>query len=168
MFRLIDRLSALLGQFAAWAYFATALMLGYEVFMRYLFVAPTIWAEELSRLLLVWGTFAGAAILVHRRQHIAITVLTDMLPPAVRHLQQTVVLLFIAALAAVIVWYAGGIALDSLERGRTTGSMLDVPAWWNEAALPVCFSLLCLQAFVEAVRTAFEGPRDTLPEDNVH
>ncbi|MXN66182.1 TRAP transporter small permease subunit [Stappia sp. GBMRC 2046] len=164
MFRIIDRLSAALGQFAAWAYFATALMLGYEVFMRYVFIAPTIWAEELSRLFLVWGTFAGAAILVHRRQHIAITVLTDALPPRLKHLQQVVVLLFIAFIAAVTVWYAFDIAADSFTRGRTTGSMLDVPAWWNEAAIPVCFTLLSLQALVEALRVAFEGPADTPPE----
>ena len=55
--RLIDRLSGLLARIAAWAFFATGLMLGWEVVARYFFTAPTIWAEELSRLFLVWGCF---------------------------------------------------------------------------------------------------------------
>ncbi|GGE91300.1 TRAP transporter small permease [Stappia taiwanensis] len=160
MTRLVDRLSALAGTFAGWAYFVTALMLGYEVFMRYLFVAPTIWAEELSRLLLVWATFAGAALLLHRRQHITITLLTDRLSPRARQMQEIIALLFIAALGGVIVYLGGGIALHSFERARTTGSMLDLPAWWAEAALPLCFSLLAIQALIEAVRVALNGVND--------
>lgn len=156
MFTLIDRVSAALGTLAAWAYFVIALMLGYEVVMRYVFVAPTIWAEELSRLLLVWATFAGMALLVHRRQHIAITLVTDLLPERARRWQQVFVLGFVAALALAIVWYGSGIALDSLMRGRTTGSMLDMPAWINQASIPVCFLLLALQAIIEALRVAFD------------
>ncbi len=155
---LVDSVSLWFGRCAAWAYFIIALTLGYEVFMRYLFIAPTIWAEEVSRLLLVWATFGGAALLLHRRQHITITVITDSFSARVRQIQEVAVLLFIGCLAVVIVWYASGIALDSFERGRTTGSMLDLPAWWVEVALPVCFTLLGLQAFLEAARVAVQGP----------
>ena len=85
MLRMIDAASRFAGFLAAWAYFAIALMLGYEVIMR-AFGSPTIWAEELSRLLLVWATFGGAAILMHRRQHIVITLLTDSLSPSMRRI----------------------------------------------------------------------------------
>ena len=162
MFNVIDRLSRYLGTLAGWAYFVIALMLGYEVLMRYAFTAPTIWAEELSRLLLVWATFGGAAILVHRRQHITITLVTDMLGPRARRWQEVFALLFVAALAAVVVKDGSGIAYDSLSRGRTTGSMLDMPAWWAQASLPACFLLLCLQSLVEAARVAL-APAGTTP-----
>ncbi|WP_186387019.1 TRAP transporter small permease [Stappia sp. TSB10P1A] len=166
MLRVIDAVSRLFGTVAGWAYFATALMLGYEVVMRYVFIAPTIWAEELSRMLLVWATFGGAAILLHRRQHITITLLTDMLSPRLRQVQEVFVLLFIAALAAVIVRDGGGIAWDSFQRGRTTGSMLNLPAWWAQVSLPLCFALLGLQALVEALRVA-TGGAESLPRGSV-
>ena len=161
MLRMIDHVSRFVGTVAGWAYFAIALMLCYEVIMRYVFIAPTIWAEELSRMFLVWATFGGAAILVHRRQHIVITRVTDHLPPRLRQAQEVFALLFVAALALFIVIYGGGIAGDSLTRGRTTGSMLDLPAWWAQASLPACFALLSLQALVEALRVALNGPDDT-------
>jgi TRAP-type C4-dicarboxylate transport system permease small subunit len=166
MLRVIDAVSRTVGTVAGWAYFATALMLGYEVVMRYVFIAPTIWAEELARMLLVWATFGGAAILLHRRQHITITLLTDHLSPRVRQVQEVFVLLFIVALAAVIVHDGTGIAYDSFHRGRTTGSMLDLPAWWSQASLPVCFALLGLQALAEALRVAIGGVAD-LPRGSV-
>lgn len=166
MLRVIDAISRLFGTVAGWAYFATALMLGYEVVMRYVFIAPTIWAEELARMLLVWATFGGAAILLHRRQHITITLLTDLLSPRLRQAQEVFVLLFIAGLAALIVYDGTGIAYDSFHRGRTTGSMLDLPAWWSQASLPVCFALLGLQALVEALRVALGGV-DDLPRGSV-
>jgi TRAP-type C4-dicarboxylate transport system permease small subunit len=159
MLRAIDRVSLFVGTLAGWAYFAIALMLGYEVVMRYVFIAPTIWAEELSRLFLVWATFGGAGRLVDRRQHISNTLVTDLLPPAARRWQEVFALLFIAALALVVVKDGGGIALNSFERGRTTGSMLDLPAWWGQASLPACFLLLAVQALLEAARVALAPPR---------
>ena len=158
MLSMIDRLSAGLGRVAALAYFATGLMLAWEVFMRYVFIAPTIWAAELSQLCLVWGTWLAAAWLLHKRQHIRITLLTDHLPPPLRRLQEVAVLLFIAGFAAAVTWYGAPLAYDSFARGRTTGSMLDIPIVWSEMAVPLGCGLLCLQALAEALRTAFHGP----------
>ncbi len=158
MIQLLDRVSAVLGIAAAVAYFVIGLMLGYEVFARYLFTAPTIWAEELSRLLLVWGTFVAAAVLLHRRQHIRITILTERLPYRARQVQEILALLFIGAFAAAVVWYGTPLAFDSFERGRTTGSMLDIPIVWMEAAVPVGCTILLLQALAEAARVLLHGP----------
>lgn len=168
MIQLLDRLSVALGVVAAVAYFAIGLMLGYEVFARYLFTKPTIWAEELSRMGLIWGTFLAAAVLLHRRQHIRITILTDLLPVGVRRYQEIAVLLFVAVFAAAVVWYGTPLAWDSFERGRTTGSMLDIPIFWSEAAVPFGCALLCLQALAEAARTWVRGPAPTDPAATAH
>jgi len=154
----IDRISGALAALAAWLFFATGLMLGWEVVARYVFTAPTIWAEELSRLFLVWGTFAGAAALVHRREHIRIAVLTDVLPPRLRAALEVFSLLFVAAFGAAVTVYGFEIAWDSFSRGRTTGSMLDIPLAWSQVAVPAGGALLALQALIETLRTLRDGP----------
>lgn len=154
---LIDRLSGLLAQLAAWLYFAVGLMLGWEVAARYLFNAPTIWAEELSRLLLVWGTFMGAAYLVHRRAHIRITILTDRLPAPARTGFELLSLAAVCAFGLAVAVYGFDIANDSFTRGRTAGSMLNLPLVWNQAAVPAGALLLAIQALVEALRIARHG-----------
>ena len=154
----IDRLSTVLGRVAGVAYFATGLMLAYEVFMRYVFIAPTIWAAELSQLCMIWGTWLAAALLLHTRQHIRITILTDRLPRSVQRIQETLVLLFVAGYSGLVAWYGAPLAYESLMRGRTTGSMLDLPMVWTEAAVPLGCGLLCAQALAEAIRTIVKGP----------
>lgn len=153
----VDRISGWLATLAAWLFFATGLMLGWEVVARYVFTAPTIWAEELSRLFLVWGTFAGAAALVHRRDHIRITVLTDALPQGARSTLEIVSLLAVAAFGLAITYYGFEIAYDSWSRGRTAGSMLDLPLSWSQFAVPAGALLLAVQAVVEALRTLKHG-----------
>ncbi len=151
--RWIDRLSDFVAGLAGWAFFAIGLMLAFEVVARYFFNAPTIWAEELSRLIFVWATFIAAASLLHHDKHIRVTVITDRLGPGGQRVARVLALLFVLQLSAAIVWYGTPIALNSLERGRTTGTMMDLPNWWSQAAVPLAFLLLALQAVLELIRT---------------
>jgi len=155
---LLDRLSDGLARVAGWAYFAIGLMMAYEVATRYFFNAPTIWAEELSRLVFVWASLIAAAGLLHRNQHITVTVVTDRLGPRGRRAARATALAFVLAFAVVVCWYGTPIAVNSLERGRTTGTMMDLPNWWAQAAVPVAFLLVALQAILELLRTVLGAP----------
>ena len=66
-------------------------------------------------------------------------------------------MLFIAVFSAVACWYGWGIAYDSLERGRSTGTMLNIPNWWSEMVIPLGFLVLLLQCLVELVRVWRDG-----------
>jgi TRAP-type C4-dicarboxylate transport system permease small subunit len=48
------------------------IMLTYEVGARYLFIAPTIWAAELSQLSLIYGTLLAMPWALQHRRHIQI------------------------------------------------------------------------------------------------
>lgn len=148
-------LSLLLATFAwiaALLFLVAGGMLTYEVAARYLFVAPTIWAAELSQLCLIWGTLIAMPWLLAANRHIAVDVLTDRLGETGRRLCQGLAMAAIAAFSAVVAWKGAGIFHDSFERGRTTGSMLDLPTWVSELAVPVGFALLFLQALIELGR----------------
>ena len=64
-------------------------MITYEVVMRYVFLAPTIWAEELSRFFQIWATYIAAAYVLRHRQLIAITILVNRLGPLGRRLAES-------------------------------------------------------------------------------
>lgn len=156
--RFIDRLSDALAAVAGWTYFAIGLMLGYEVAARYFFTAPTIWAEELSRLAFIWATFLAAAALLRHDQHVRVTALTALMGARGRRAARLASLAFIVAFCALVVWYGKDAALNSYLRGRTSGTMLDIPAWWMQAAVPLGFALLGAQAALELARTARGAP----------
>ncbi|PVB62021.1 TRAP transporter small permease [Labrenzia sp. 011] len=138
---------------AALLFFAAGAMLTYEVTARYLFVAPTIWAAELSQLCLIWGTMIAMPWLLQANHHIAVDVMTDRMGPRARTVCRVLSMAAIALLSAMVAWKGGDIFLESFERGRTTGSMLDMPTWVSELAIPFGFSLLFVQALIELART---------------
>lgn len=139
---------------AAFLFVAAGVMLTYEVLARYFFTKPTIWAAELSQLCLIWGSLIAMAWALSARRHIAVDAVVSHLSPAVRRWTDTAAMLVIVWLSAVVVWKGGDIFLDSFVRGRTTGSMLDLPSWVAELAVPFGFSVLLVQALVEAIRSA--------------
>ena len=150
--RVIDALSETLGTLAAWLFFITGLMISYEVVARYLFNAPTIWAAELSQMLLLWATYLGISRLLRRDQHIRINALETLLPASAKRWLHVFSLLFISLLCLLVVYYGALIFWDSFERGRSTGTMLNIPNWWTEIVIPLGFSLLFLQTLVQLYR----------------
>ena len=150
---IVDNGSEWLGHIAAWLFFITGLMIGYEVLARYLFNAPTIWAQELSQLLLLWGTFLGISRALKNNQHIRISALDSFLGDDIKRTLRIFSLVFIAVLCLLTVFYGSEIFWDSFERGRSTGTMMNIPNWWTEIVIPLGFGLLLLQAIVEIIRT---------------
>ena len=152
MLALLDRLTDSLGRVSAWLLFATGAMITYDVSARYFFNAPTIWASELSIVAMIWATFLGMTMLLRRRQHIRITMLIGQLGPRGRAASDAFSFLVIAVFSAVAAWHGFDITWDSLERGRSAGTLLNLPNWWTEAVIPVGFGLLTLQCVGELVR----------------
>ena len=149
--QILDTISKALTLITAWAMFSIGLMLGYEVFARYFFNAPTIWAEELSRLVLIWVVFVGASTMIRYDEHIRVTIVVDMFGLRAKKLAGIMARIFVVIFAAAICWNGLPAMLDSLERGRTTGSMMDIPSWWLQASIVVGFGLIALQASVQLI-----------------
>ncbi|MEM6761855.1 MAG: TRAP transporter small permease [Pseudomonadota bacterium] len=163
MVNVLGRLTAALAMGAAWLLFLIGAMLTYEVVARYFFNAPTIWAEELSRLFLIWAVFVGSAGLLASRGHIRVTVLVDKAPPGLQRFFECFSLIFVAVIAGFVAWNGTPIALNSFDVGRTTGSMLDIPSWWAQASVPIGFGLIAVQALALSVGAALgtgETPAD--------
>ncbi len=157
MGKTIDRISDACGVLAAVLFFVIGGMISYEVVARYLFNAPTIWSEEMSRFAQIWATYLAAAYVLRHRELIAVTLLVERLGPRGRRLADAFSLLAILAFSAVVIVYGAGIARESWEIGRATSTMLAVPKWMTESAIPVGFGLLAVQALVALARLARPG-----------
>ncbi|SFJ02475.1 TRAP transporter small permease [Albimonas pacifica] len=131
---------------------ASGAMLTWEVVARYFFTRPTIWAAELSQLCLIWGVLLSMAWALEARRHIAVDALVANIPAAARRWTEAVAMLCVAAFSGVTTWYGWEIFWDSFVRGRTTGSMLDLPTWVAELSVPLGFAMLFLQALAEIAK----------------
>jgi TRAP-type C4-dicarboxylate transport system permease small subunit len=158
MAKLFDRLSDTLGVLAAWMFFAVGGMIGYEVIGRYVFNAPTIWAEEMSRFFQLWATYLAAAALLRHQELIRITVLTARLGPRAWRISEIFSLAVIAVFSMGAIGYGIVILLDSIRLHRTTATLFDVPQWTTELAVPFGFSVLLIQCGIE-IKRVMSGER---------
>lgn len=95
---------------------ALGIVVNLQIFARYVFNAPFIWPEEVSRLLLVWMTFIGSAALVRRGSEIAVDTFVLMLPS---HARRTA----LACRDVVLVLLFGFIALEGFRLAQAVAGM---------------------------------------------
>lgn len=61
-----------------------------QIFFRFVLNAPLIWSEELSRLLVVWMTFIGAAVVCWDGRHLNIDVFFGLLPSVAKQVVRVI------------------------------------------------------------------------------
>ncbi|MBN9671007.1 TRAP transporter small permease [Labrenzia aggregata] len=124
---------------------------------------PLIWTDELAVYLMAIGAFTGASLGVARRQHIAVTLVADMLDHNARRLltyvvDTTLLLLFACFAWMLWTWFdpIGVLSAESLKAySRTTFNFLyreptttlGVRKVWFWLILPV----FCLSGFIHVL-----------------
>ena len=150
--RLMDQVSQWTGRLAAWSFFAVGLFICYEVFMRYVLTMPTIWVNEVSRIVLVWAVFIAIASVLRHRSHIVIDVAFRQPGTLGRKFTETFALVVIIVTSLVIAVGGWDVWLRSTLAGHTTDSSLAVPKALTQSALWVGFGLIALQAVAEIIK----------------
>ncbi|WP_366554580.1 TRAP transporter small permease [Aquibaculum sediminis] len=120
------------------------------VWTRYVANAPLVWTEQVNRILFVWTTFLGAAVLYRRSGHIAIDFFVELLPPALRRTVQALNALLLLVLFLVLLVYGWNLAWANLS--QTFGALDISPSTFYFAA-PVSAALM----LVYWIERAIEG-----------
>lgn len=150
---LIDRLNAFIGRAFAWSVLLLTLVVSYEVFMRYLFSAPTKWVFDASYML--YGTLfmmAGAYTL-SRNSHVRGDFLYRNWRPRRQAWMDLVLyfLFFFPGITALII--AGTIEADrSWALDERTNSPATAPLYPFKTLIPIVGVLMFLQGIVEVIR----------------
>lgn len=150
----IDRLSTLVGQTFAWCILLLTGVVVYEVFVRYVFRAPTTWGYDVSYML--YGTLfmmAGAYAL-SRNGHVRGDFLYRNFPPRRQAWFDLVlyVLFFFPAIFAFMIsgwtFFADSLRQNERSMFSPTGPVI----WPFKLLIPIVGALLLLQGLVEVVR----------------
>ena len=147
-----DKLVKYSGYLASALFIAIGFIVSYEVIMRYLFNSPTIWVNEVSRFLQIWATYLALTYSFHKSDFIRITVIYDRLNDKGKKILDFISFIFILIFSSFVVYFGWLIAYDSLKVGRTSSTILDVPSFLTEFAIPLCFAFLVLRVILEAIK----------------
>jgi TRAP-type C4-dicarboxylate transport system permease small subunit len=132
----------------------------YEAIAR-AFGAPTIWVFETTLYAFVFLGFLGNALAVQSGAHFRVTLLIDVFPQsgrifdAIAHLSTLAFAMLIMATGSYFVWY-------SWSNGILSATLLEVPLWLPQLAIPLGGLGLFLQTLVTMADGAGESAEQVI------
>lgn len=142
---MLNRIEALLVACNRWLLILLLLAMACIVFanvvLRYTTGDSIVWAEEVARHLMIWGTFLGAGLVLRFGGHVAIDNLHQAVSTRTARLLRAVVAVGIGVFALVMTYFS--ILYVWATRFQTTAAT-DIPIAWIYAAMPAGFLLLFL------------------------
>ena len=114
-----------------------------QVVFRVAFNALT-WSEELSRYLLVWGTFFGATLAYKRGNHIAVTFIIDFFPTRLRVWFN--VFTYLLSLAFFVIVAQQGLNMITMQVFQVSPA-LQIPMRYVYWSIPLSCGIMILHSF---------------------
>jgi TRAP-type C4-dicarboxylate transport system permease small subunit len=165
---LVDLITWSFSRIAMWAPAFIVAIIFYEVVMRYVFLAPTLWVNEMS----LWvggGIYLTAGLYaLQQRSHIRIFVLYDLAPRWLRRVFDSISVLCVCIFAFSVVWGGFGEAKAKLLRWETFGTAFDppIPATIKPLIL-ITLVLLAIQSISNLIYDWNREPQTYNPTDDI-
>lgn len=149
----IDALSEWTGKAVSFLILGLALVIGYEVVMRYGFNRPTVWVHEFSVMLFGTAMIISGAYVLRFNGHIAMDIVYGMLSERTRAILD-VITYFLLTLPFILVllWFGGERAWKSLLTLEHDSTQWAPPLYPLRIMLPLGAFLFLLQSLAKLAR----------------
>lgn len=112
----MDRLYLLAMTIAGISLLVMTIVIPIGIFSRYVLNRGESWPEPIAIICMVTFTFIGAAVGYRAGSHIAVNMLTDRLPDALKNLCARIVDLLMLLISALMFWYSFWLCVDLWEQ----------------------------------------------------
>lgn len=121
-----------------------SILIGVQVFMRYVMNDSLTWSEELARYAFIWATYIGVACAVKRNAHICVEAAVTKLPALYQHYAAILSHVLFIVFAVLVMKEGYALTLKILSFGQKSSS-LGIPMAWIYLAPTVGFGLVILR-----------------------
>ena len=131
-----------------------------EIIMRYFFLKPQVWSEELCEYILFTLAFLGAPWLLKKGGHVSVDIITERLSPRVRGYLGLFACGIGIFISAVITWFSIVAAWDCYVTGVVVTKTLTVGKHYFLAFITLGYFFLLLEfgrQFLNHLRAPKEG-----------
>ena len=151
---LVDKISTRVGQFSAWSIAVLTLLIGWEVFSRYLLSNPHPWVMDAGNMLYGLLFMMAGAYTLSKNGHVRGDVLYGFFQPRTQAFFDLVLYLCFFVAGIVALAYAGwDFFTTSLAQNEHSSIAADGPPIYPfKAVIPIAGLLLLLQGFAEIMR----------------
>ena len=122
-----DRVSLAVGNGLSVLFLVAVALTAYEVLMRYVFSAPTIWVHDMVIVLSAVCFIFGGPLASQQQNHIEVASFAGRASPRVKQILRVTCQLLTVAFLLMFTWGAIRQAIPSLEVMETSGRAWDVP-----------------------------------------
>ncbi|MBP6718403.1 MAG: TRAP transporter small permease [Rhodoferax sp.] len=143
--------------------FVMSLIIPWGIFARYVLGTGSQWPEPISILLMVVFTFFGAAAAYRAGSHIAVAMVTDRLPAALRYGARVVVNFLMLAVSAFMAYYGAKLCVGTW--GQNIGEIPWMPVGATYLPVPLGGALTFLFT-LEHIFMGPQGARDVVTYDH--
>ncbi len=172
--RVIERISGLSGQFIAWLVVPLIAATVWDVFARYVFNAPTVWAYEVGYMVMGTHALIGMAFTLREAGHIRIDFFSHSFSQTTKAVIDLIGYLVVLPCLTWVTWSLWDYWTKALRTGELSGqSAWNPPVWPFKLVFFVAFVLLVLQIIAEVIkaieylagrRASYEGDAAVEPQ----
>jgi len=149
----IDRLSEWSGRIVAFLVLPMAAVIGYEVTVRYVFGAPTVWGTQLAQML--FGTYAvlGGAYALRYGAHVNMDAVYERLASRKKAILDLITSMAFFFAVVFLLWMGGILAWEAMIKGETSViTPWHQPIWPVKLMIPIAALLILLQGLAKFIR----------------
>ncbi len=139
----------------------------YDVVMRYLVNAPSVWSNEISQYLLVVISMLGGAYCLKNDAHVRVDILYHRLPNRYSKLVEILNTILILIVVGSIAVKGSILCYEAILEGKRSNTMLGFPMFPSMVMVPVGAFLLGLQA-ISNIITCLAKRSDTIDPKGKH
>lgn len=138
-----------------------SVLIGAQVFMRYVMQDSLTWSEELARYCFIWATYIGVSYGVKRKAHICVTAVSERLSTRGRHYIHIFAYLVFGAFALLVMKEGYALSMKIFGFGQKSSS-LGMPMGWLYMAPTIGFGLV-IWRLVQQIAQEFRALRHGVP-----
>jgi TRAP-type mannitol/chloroaromatic compound transport system permease small subunit len=129
----------------------------YEIIARKFFIAPTLWAYDISRMTMGAMFMLGAGYVLLKGVHIRADFLYRLMPERNQgRVDLILYLVFYFPSMGLFFWVTGEYAMDAIRTGETSMDTAWMPILWPaRLAMPVGAAFLLIQGVSEALKCVY-------------
>ena len=128
-----------------------ALIVTYNVIMRYFVNRPPVWAIETTEYIMVYATFLAAAWVLKHGGHVKIDIILVMLSKKRQHALSVLVCILGIVACGLLAWYGMKATYSLYSRDVIMMKMMPWPKWVLVAPIPIGILL----TFIQFIRKLF-------------
>jgi len=124
----------------------------YEIIRRFVFNAPTIWANEATVYLSALAYLLGGAYSHYYKAHVRVDILYLKFSPRKRAILDAITFFFTFIYLGSLIWVGSIYSWESIKGLEKTGSPWNPPVYPLKIAIPLGAALLLLQSVANFIR----------------